>query len=70
MNEMTLPSRHRIKNSSPGGLVRARYLSAMEVPHNIEHQIQLIEMLHNGHPSKHKIFVVQMLYKSFMLAGI
>ena len=34
MNEMTLPSRHRIPNSSPG--VRVRYLSVTEAPHNIK----------------------------------
>ena len=32
MNEMTLPSRHKIQNSSPGGLSRARYVSGTEVP--------------------------------------
>ena len=34
MIEMTLSSRHRIRNSSPGGLRRARYLSVTEAPHN------------------------------------
>ena len=34
MIEMTLSSRHRIRNSSPGGLGRARYLSVTEAPHN------------------------------------
>ena len=34
MIEMTLFSRHRIRNSSPGGLSRARYLSVTEAPHN------------------------------------
>ena len=33
MIEMTLPSRHRIRNSSPG---RARYLSVTEAPHNTD----------------------------------
>ena len=34
MNEITLPSKHKIRNSSPGGLGRVRYLS--EAPHNIK----------------------------------
>ena len=36
MNEMTLSSRDRLRNSSPGGLRPARYLSVTEAPHNIE----------------------------------
>ena len=32
MNEITLPYRHRIRNSSPGGLK----LSVTEAPHKIE----------------------------------
>ena len=36
MSEMTLPSRHTIQNSNPGGLNRARYLSVTEAPHNTE----------------------------------
>ena len=36
MSEMTLPSRHRIRNSNPGDLGRARYLSVTEAPHNTE----------------------------------
>ena len=35
MREMTLPCRHRIRNSNPGGL-RPSYLSVSEAPHNIE----------------------------------
>ena len=38
MNEMTLPFRHRIQNSSPGGLrQKARYLSVTEVLRNTEY---------------------------------
>ena len=33
MNELTLPSRHIIRNSSPGGL---RPSTVMEAPYNIE----------------------------------
>ena len=33
--DMTLPCRHRIRNSSNGG--RARYLSFTEAPHNTEY---------------------------------
>ena len=36
INETTLPSRHKIRNSSPGGL-RLRTLSLTEVPHNLEY---------------------------------
>ena len=44
MNEMTLPSRHKIRNSRPGGLrpstlplgYGGRYLSVTEAPHNID----------------------------------
>ena len=36
MNEMTLPSSHMNRNSSPGGLTADRYLSVREAPHNIE----------------------------------
>ena len=32
--DMTLPSRHRIGNSGPGGLRRTHYLSVTEAPHN------------------------------------
>ena len=35
MNEMTLPFRHMILNSGPGGL-RPSTLPLTEVPHNIE----------------------------------
>ena len=34
MNEMTLPSKHRIRNSVWG---QAHYLSVTEIPHNIEY---------------------------------
>ena len=34
---MTLPSRHRIQNSSTGGLRRARYLSVTVAPHTTEY---------------------------------
>ena len=36
MNEVTLSSRHRIRNSSPGGL-RPSTLSLMEAPYNIQY---------------------------------
>ena len=36
MIEMTLSSRHRTRNSSPGGLRPARYLSVTEAPHNTD----------------------------------
>ena len=36
MNEMTLPSRHRIRNSSPSGLRPSTLLQVTEAPHNIE----------------------------------
>ena len=38
MSEMTLPSRHRIRNSSPGGLRQrpSLYLSVTKAPHNTE----------------------------------
>ena len=35
ISEMTLPSRHRIRNSKPGGLSQSTlYLSVTEAPHN------------------------------------
>ena len=34
--EMTLPSRHRIRNSNPGVWGRARHLSITEAPYNTE----------------------------------
>ena len=36
MNEMTVPSRHRIQNSSLAVWGRTRYLSVTEAPHTIE----------------------------------
>ena len=37
INEMTLPSRHIIRNLSPGGLRPSTLPSDTEVPHNIEY---------------------------------
>ena len=36
MHEMTLPSGHKIRNSSIGGLTPSTLLSVTEVPHNTE----------------------------------
>ena len=36
MNEMTLSSRHKIRNSSPGGLRPSTLLSVTEAPHNTD----------------------------------
>ena len=36
MNEMALPSGHRIQKSSPGDPSTTRYLSVRDAPHNIE----------------------------------
>ena len=37
MNDMTLPSRQKIRDSSPDGLRPKRYLSVTEALHNIEY---------------------------------
>ena len=50
MIEMTLSSRHRIRNSSPGGLEgRARYLSVTEATHNTD--------FHTWMGKKHFLFI-------------
>ena len=36
MNEMTLPSRHRLRNSYPGGLRPGKLSLVTEAPHNTE----------------------------------
>ena len=38
MNEMTLPSRHGIQNTSPDGLRPSTLPLVTEVPHNLEYE--------------------------------
>ena len=38
MNEMTLPSRHGIRNTSPDGLRPSTLPLVTEVPHNLEYE--------------------------------
>ena len=49
MNEMTLPFRHRIRNSNPGGLRPSSLLLVTEAPHNIKDIETKVPMFQSSH---------------------